>query len=185
MFQISEWFWDSLPWANCSWHQLVLGVRTQLWDSGAASAAQPSGRICGQPKWSAEDHWELCTTTRKTQKMTYPLRVICGTVKPSLGLLAIQGRARQKSLGAAGVLPTTQNPLTAATATESGLLDCTILLLEGIRVHTTWPLSGCARATGSACVRPTNGRLPQSAFSFELHSQRIDCTSHRSFKIHK
>lgn len=115
--------------------------------------------------------------------MTYPLRVICGTVKPSLGLLAIQGRARQKSLGAAGVLPTTQNPLTAATATESGLLDCTILLLEGIRVHTTWPLSGCARATGSACVRPTNGRLPQSAFSFELHSQRIDCTSHRSFRI--
>lgn len=87
----------------------------------------------------------------------------------------------EKSLVQAGVLPTTQNPLTAATATESGLLDCTILLLEGIRVHTTWPLSGCARATGSACVRPTNERLPQSAFSFELHRQRIYSTSQQNF----
>lgn len=65
---------------------------------------------------------------------------------------------------AAVVLPTIQNPLTAATATESGLLDCTILLLEGIRVHTTWPLSGCARGTGCACARPTDERLPQSTF---------------------
>lgn len=68
--------------------------------------------------------------------------------------------------------PKTSLSLTAATATESGLLDCTILLLEGIRVHTTWPLSGCARAAGCACVCPASGRLPQSAFSFELRSAR-------------
>lgn len=117
--------------------------------------------------------------------MTYPLRVICGTVKPSLGLLVIQSRARQKVFSVAGVLPTTQNPLTAATATESGLLDCTILLLEGIRVHTTWPLSGCARAFGSACVRPTNERLLQSAFSFEPRRQRIDSTAQENFRIHR
>lgn len=115
------------------------------------------------------------TTSSNDLPLLRDLRQHQGCRRP--GLLVIQSGARWKKslLRLESYLPP-KNPLTAATATESGLLDCTILLLEGIRVHTTWPRSGCSCSTVSACVRPTKERLPQSAFSFELPRERLYIT---------
>lgn len=111
--------------------------------------------------------------------------MICGNVKAFPGPQLSRAGARQGEAGdrlgkclvgeSAGVLtlPTIQNPLTATTATERGLLDCTILLLKGIRVdsHTTWSLSVvCVHVcvTLCVCVCHKNDRLPEPAFSSKL-----------------
>lgn len=73
------------------------------------------------------------------------------------------------------VLPTIQNPLTATTATGRGLPDCTIPLLEGIRVHTTWPLS-------DVCVTVCASRQMT-----DYHNQHSHLSFHesRGFRLEK
>lgn len=66
-------------------------VSSLNFESCTASVSHPTRHVLHMV--SQRDLW-WTTEDSKTQKMTYPLRVICGTVKPSLGLLVIQSRAR-------------------------------------------------------------------------------------------